>query len=218
MATIQQIIDRAQQKMYIAAGANVQIHAEDGMTEFLRSAYNTLFDSRWWQDYMVTETFELDGITGTVVGDLTDKIRKFTDIYAVFYDREEHALPVINSVHNPSNVRRRGIKVNPSPSSVFTVCPVDSTGPVHVTYRTRVPDTVWEEYDFDHEINMDDELLINLLCYDFMVDDGSNPEATQRFLQRFESRMRSITNNEMSQGISKSSQSSNVLTDWEPHA
>lgn len=217
MATINQLIVRIEERLALAAGLNVQIHAENRLIETLRSSYNILFDDFWWPEYTKSATYTLDGTTGQITTDVTNIIRRYADIQYVYYDQDEHPLPHLQRTTNPARIKTRCITPSGDPETVFKVYPVDTTGNVHVWYRTRIADSVWEDSEFDTEINMDDELLIYSVCYDFMVDDASNDMAAQKFLQKLNARLKQLRAQQYLSPISKRQQEYAATVDqWLP--
>lgn len=215
MATVAQLIERIEKRINLAAGMNVQVHAEDQLLEMLRHKYNTLFDGHWWQDYMVVETFALDGVTGQITGSLVNKILRYIDIHSVFLNGDAQPLPMRSTVVNP--VLNTANRVAPSTDNtkIFKVLPVDTAGDVHVWYRTRLSDDDWDITNAETtKVNMDDELLITGTVYDYLVDDASNEESARKYEQQYNARYDQLTLLGYQQGISKVNQAAGIATDW----
>jgi hypothetical protein len=216
MATIEQLITRIETNVSLAAGLDVQIHAEDALVTLLRNYYNAFFDYAWWEDYLITETLTLDGTTGTVTSDLTNKIRRFKDIYAVYYSTEVRPLPKKQNNVNPSLITKRCIGPTPDPTKVFKIYPIDTpTADIHIIYRTRIADEVWELPEVSTEINMDDELLVAAVSHHYLVTEGSNPDEAETYKGMMTSRLSQLTKAELSHAMSKSSQRTSFPLDWE---
>lgn len=217
MATIEQLVTRVELRLALAAGFDVQVHAEDRIIELIRHKYNVLFDDHWWLDYMTLETMTLDGTTGKVTTDLTEKIRRFSDIHSAYYDTDDYPMPRLSTVVNPTKFRVRAIFPLPNePTRVFQVRPINTTGDVHVWYRTKLADSVWEDGTYDTEVNMDEEVLILGSVYDFLSDDGTNERAELKFKNMFDSRLKQLRQLDMEQGLSKRSQALQSPPDrWE---
>jgi len=214
MAQIKELLYRVETRVALAQGLDVQIHAEERIIEIIRHKYNSVFDQMWWDDYMNLGTFQLDGTTGVVVEDLTNLIRRFHDIHSVFLENDDQPLPVASRAFNPNNIRRPSIISNSDVTKVFKVVPTDTTGPVYVWYRTVLPDSVWTDGAYETEVNMDAELIITGSCYDFLIDDGTNQAAADKFKALFDGRYKQLSGLEHHHNISKSSQGSSIPNDW----
>lgn len=215
MATIEQLINRIETEVSLAAGLDVQVHAEDALLAILRRYYNKFFEYAWWDDYLITETFTLDGTTGLITADISAKILSMRDIHSVFYDSDPKPLPRKQNNVNPSLIARRCISPTPDATKVFKVWPVDTTGDVHVTYRTKLTDAVWETPLVETEINMDDELLVTAVAYDYLTTEGSNDADAEKFKQATISRLSELTKGDLNGPISKTSQSVSYPTRWD---
>lgn len=185
MATIKSLIERAETRLFMLSGLNVQIHAEDQIAEMLRGVYNTLFDDFWHPDYTLFMTAHLDGTTGQITTDLTDVVLRYKDLHTVYYDEDETPLPRVTPGTSLGRVRRRSMMPSGDPATVFKIVPADTTGDVHIWYRTRISDDTWEDQDYDTVINMDDEVLMLGVMYEWLVNDDSNGSATKEYQQKF---------------------------------
>lgn len=215
MATIEQILRRVEIKLELAEGIDVQIHAEDKMLESIRTVYERLFNKNWWRNLMQNETLTLDGTTGQVVGDLSNRILRYDDIHSVFFDTDTRPLTLMTFGQNNSRVRYRAIAPSSDKTKVFKVVPADSVGPVNIWYRTRIAPSVWEQGQYDTEIPFDDNLMIAGVCAEFLIDEGINEAAAQRFAGEYADMFSDMLTNEFQGGISKTPQSgANALTEW----
>lgn len=216
MATIATLIERIEKRINLAAGIDVQTHGEEQMLEMLRHKYNTLFDTMWWYDYLTLETFTLDGSTGTITGDVTDKIRRFIDIHSVYLGGNSKPLPLLSIGSNPTLFTAEAIAPYTSDATkMFKVWPFDRSDEVHVWYRTRMSDDEWDIATAeDQNVNMDDELLITGTIYDYLVDDGSNDESAAKYERQYNARFEQLAKLSYQHGISKSDQSTSLPTQW----
>lgn len=216
MATVEQILTRVEKRISMAAGMDVQTHAEDQLLEMLRHKYTVLFDDIWWYDYLTLETFTLDGSTGLITGSVANKIRRFNDIHSVFLGGNSRPLPLLNIGSNPTlYIGESMAPYTTDATKMFKVYPIDRDDEVHVWYRTRLDDDDWDIAEAGTtNINMDDELLILGTVYDFLIDDGSNPDAATKYEQQYGARFQQLVNMSMQQGFSKFSQSNGIPTQW----
>lgn len=214
MATIEQIYNRCLSLLELQVGLDVQEHAEDKIIEIIRGVYQQLIDERWWDEFLFDETYELDGTTGAVVDDISDKILRFNDIQSVFLGDDSKPLPKMTMGQNTARVRSHVIRPHPNAEKVFRVYPKDTVGRVNVWYRPRLADSVWDNREYDTEVPLDDLLLIYGTCARYLIDDG-NTESATRYVTDFDRRYKQLTAHELEQGISKVPQHhSAVLSDW----
>lgn len=215
MATVASLITRVEKRLAMAAGIDVQIHAEETMLEMLRHKYNTLFDDRWWLNYLTLETFTLDGTTGTITGNVEDKIRRFIDIQGVFLGGNQRPLPLLTPNTNPILFMGEAVGPSTNAQKVFKVYPNDRAEDVHVWYRTRMSDDDWDIAVAETtEVNMDDELLILGTVYDYLTDDASNEVAVGKYEAQYNRRYQQLVSAEIELGVSKTDQARGIPTQW----
>lgn len=203
MATIKELIERIETRLFLASGLDVQTHAEDQIVEMLRGVYNTLFDDFWYPDHTLFMSATLDGSTGQVIEDLSTKILRFQDIHSVFWDHDQTPLPRILPGTSIGRIRTRSIMPSGDPRSVFRLFPNDETGPVHIWYKTKIDKSVWDDNNFDTVINFDDEVLMLGVVHEFLVNDDSNSEATKTYGAKFSARQKQIRDAQWNLPISK---------------
>jgi hypothetical protein len=202
MATIGQLIERLETRLQLASGLDTQILYENKIVEMIRSTYNGLFDEFWFPDYTLYATFDLQA-DGLVSEDLTNVIRRYDDIHSIYYDEEDKPLPRLLPGTNPNRLRTRCVVPHGDPAKLFRVFPLDEPAPLHVWYRTRIPDSVWESGNYDEVINMDDEVILHGVMFDFTTSDGSNAEDARKYLMKFEERKKQLKANQWNLGINK---------------
>lgn len=216
MATIKSLIERIETRLFMISGLDVQIHAEGQLEEMLRGVYNTLFDDFWHPDYTLYRSGQLDGSTGQITDDLTDVIRRFKDLHTIYYDEDEDPLPRVTPGTSLGRVRTRSVMPSGDPKTVFKIVPFDTTGPVHFWYRTKIADKVWEDQDYDTTINMDDEVLMLGVMYEWLVNDDSNQAATQEYRSKFLMRQQQMREAQWQIPLSKRKlERDGPLTRWE---
>ena len=217
MATIEEMLVRVQTSLSMAAGINVQTHAEDRLINTIRKAYNFMFDMQWWDEFLIVETFTLDGSTGMITGDVSAKIGRFIDIHSIYYENDSHQIPRLSSSENPLSLYDRRIAPVNSATKRFRVYPITTTGDVTVRYRTRITDATWDDVSAfsTTEINMDDMLVELFACANELGTDGTNDVAMKMFQQQLDARIKQLNRLENQQPISKSGGQYGVPTMWE---
>lgn len=216
MATIKSLIERIETRLFMLPGLDVQIHAEGQLEEMLRGVYNTLFDDFWHPDYTLFRSSTIDATTGQVTDDLSNIVLRYKDLHTVYWDEDEDPLPRVTPGASLGRIRRRSIMPSGDPKTVFKVVPVGETGPVHFWYRTKIADTVWENQDYDTVINMDDEVLMLGVVYEWLVNDDSNQAATQEYRAKYLMRQQQIREAQWQIPLSKRKlERDGPLTRWE---
>jgi hypothetical protein len=192
MAKLSELVTRTQQRLSMAEGLGVQVHAEDRIAEMIQHKFDTLFDLQFWPQFFTWGTYALDGTLGIVTTDLTTLIKDFEDIAVIFPESSEKALTKTTTRRNPFLVKgTRPLEYSGlaptdanKTSRVFQIWPKAATGNIIIGFRTK-PDT----FEPEDEIDFDDQALILGATYDYLEDDGTNPNGTQKFQGLFENRV-----------------------------
>ena len=181
MATIEQLLVRVEERLYLAAGIGVQIHIEDTYIGLIRAAYERLFTVRWWDDLVMDKTYTLDGTTGHTTAANTDDFIDIKDIYNIFLEDYPNPLPRRSRQRNPN--KQFGYCWAPTDVAgrVFKILPVTATGDVVVYYRKRLADSVWDNNEVTTEIPIDAELMTLTVCADAAVDAGLSQQIADKF-------------------------------------
>ncbi len=206
MATIEELVERVEKRLFLAAGIDVQTHAEDQIVEMIRGVYNTLFDDFWYPEYTKYMTLTLDGTTGNHTGDVSEQIRRFKDIHSVYYDTCDTPLPMLSIGGAIDEINTECVVPSDDPKKVFSILPIDSDLPVTVWYRTRIADSVWDNDEFNTQIPFDDDVLLYGVVYEFLVMDDSNPTATATYQSKYQGRQKQMRDAQWNIPISKRKQ------------
>jgi len=159
-----------------------------------------LFDEVFWPQFCTWRQYVLDGTLGVVTADLTDVIKRIEDIQVIFPTTSSNAAvtKMSPSVTNPYTfsgtvpIHYEGLSsaFTNKTTKVFRIWPLTATGTIALRHRTK-PDT----FVGTDEIDFDDQALILGAVYDYLEDDGTNPNATQKFQGLFETRVTQLKNN-----------------------
>jgi len=142
----------------------------------------------------------LDGTLGVVTVDLTSLVKRFDDLRVIYPDNSNTSLTRLSSTTtNPNNLtgttpihyEALGPTFSNKTTKVFNVWPRTATGNIDVQYRTK-PDT----FTPTDTIDFDDQALILGSVFDYLEDDGTNPNATQKFQLLFEARVKQLISND----------------------
>lgn len=215
MASIETLVERIETRLFLLSGLDVQIHAEEQIVEMLRGVYNAQFDDFWDQEYLLYQSYQLNGTTGIITGDLSSTVLRYKDIHSVYLDDHDTPLPKVTPGSNINHLRREAMMPSGNPASVFKVLPANTTGTVGIWYRTRIADAIWANNQYQTEINMDDELLLLGVVFEFLVNDDSNQSAAKMYAGKFAERKRTITEAQFQAPITKKKlDHDGPQTDW----
>ncbi len=181
----------------MVAGAGVQIYAENRIAEMIQHKFDVLFEERFWPQFNTWVIWTLDGTLGVVTDDLTDKVKRFVDVRVIFPANSNAALtkisaltqnPFVLSGSTPIHYDALGPNDSNKTQKVFFIWPKTSTGDIVAQYRTK-PET----FTANDVVDFDDQALILGATFDYLEDDGTNPNATTKFQTLFESRVEQLT-------------------------
>jgi len=182
----------------MVAGTGVQTYAEDRIAEMIQHKFDVLFEEVFWPQFLTWATWTLDGTLGVITTDVTALLKRFEDIRVVFPTGSNTPLtkmsplttnPFELSGTTPIHYEALGPTDANKVVRVFQIWPKAATGTIVVQYRTR-PDT----FVATDEIDFDDQALILGAVFDYLEDDGTNPNATQKFQFLFEARVTQLKN------------------------
>ena len=198
MSTLTELITRTADRLSMVAGTGVQIYAEDRIAEMIQHKFDVLFKEEFWPQFLTWEILTLDGTLGIVTKDLTDLLKDFTDIRVIFPESSSIALtkmaalatnPFELSGTTPIHYESLGpVDVNKI-AKVFQIWPKTSTGNIIIQYKTKPA-----IFTAEGVIDFDDQALILGATYDYLEDDGTNPNASQKFQSLFEARVMQLKN------------------------
>lgn len=195
--TLQNLTQQTIRKLSLYSGVDVQIYAEDRIADMIVDAYNELIEERFWTDCMQWNEFNLSGSLGIVNENVSTYIKDFNDIECIFseYNKRQQ----LRKAHNTTipqiidgNVPQLYTK-SANPNKIFAVIPYNATGKLYVRSRSKV--TTFYPQDI---VPFDKLALIYKVCWQYTVDDGSNPAEQQKFKQLFDNRMQELRANDTS--------------------
>lgn len=183
MATAREIVDEAMRIIGEAAGAGVQIHAEDGMLETVNRVARLAFTRYSWDQFIHWQELELDGSTGLVTAsDAFEDVKGLQDFLAIYREGEDVQIPKLARTVNPFVLT--GSRVLCWSSLVAThpnyqgkrlqFYPLTATGTLNVC--TRVDPS---PYTWDDEIALDQDILVAGTAWITLMGDDLNPGAAE---------------------------------------
>ena len=180
----------------MVSGPGVQTYAEDTVKEMIQHKFDVLFEEVFWPQFCNWYQWTLDETLGIVTTDLTDILKRFEDIQVIFPENSNTSLTKLSNLTTnpftlngttPIHYAALGPGDANKSSRRFHVWPKSATGDIVVRVRTK-PDT----FVSTDEIDFDDQALILGAVYDYLEDDGTNPNATQKFQNLFEGRVNQL--------------------------
>lgn len=186
MITLRDAKDRTLRRMSIASGLDVQVYAEEPLTEIINHKITAIFDLAWWPQYMNSETLTL--LAGIVQSDLSTKLKGINDLRFVYLGSCPDPLPRLASYVNPSAVYLPSVVADSDATKVFKVIGNFSDTSCTIVYRKR-PDPVSAD---DDQILMDDQLIILGSAYDYLNSLGTGTGEEDKLLQMFQSRLNTV--------------------------
>jgi hypothetical protein len=179
MITFGDIVTKVLQRLALVEGLDAQIYAEPRIQLAIQHKFDMIFREYWLPDYTTyQEQFDLDGVTGQITGDLTDKLNDWRDLHSVFWENSHKPLPIAPMSARDVDIQYPSIRPQgTNKAKWFRLLPANTVGKVWITYRTKPKDF---EQDED-VIYLDTQLLMLGTCWDILEDDGTNPGAADKF-------------------------------------
>ena len=178
MATLRYFIDKVLTRLSMEGGVDTQIYTEQRIVMAIQYRFDYLFLRYWMEQFMTfNDRYVLDNVTGTVVGDLSAKIKRIVDVRCVWNDFTPYPLPRAPTDVRIQDITDPCIQTVVDKTKVFRILPITSTGAVEITYRTKPNNFVGD----GDEVDMDESLMIYGVAADILDDDGTNPGAADKF-------------------------------------
>jgi len=212
MITFGQIVTRVLQRLALVEGLDAQIYAEPRIQLAVQHKFDLLFREYWIPEYTTwQEQFDLDGVNGVVTADLSTRIKDFRDIHSVFWEGSHKPMPIAPLSTRDSDVTYPSLRqLGTNTTKWFKVLPTNTSGKVHVSYRTKPPDF----QDDGDQIHMDQQLLLLGSCWDVLEDDGTNPGASDKFRVLFQDALSQFNRQQHNIPLDSISSSRGVWNRW----
>ncbi len=191
--TLSELTSRVLSRISMVTGTDTQLYAEDRVAEMIQHKFDVLFDEAWWPQFLFWRQDTLDGTLGVVTVDLTNILKRFDDVRFIYPANSNSVIPGLSAAQNPYNLSGTTPiafgELN-DPTKVFNIWPHSAIGSIEWTGRTK-PD----KFNPTDVINFDEQVLVLGAAFDYLEDDGTNINATQKFQVLFESRAEQLKNN-----------------------
>ena len=209
MATFADLITRTMTRVRLQGGLDVQTYAQPLIAEMLQHKFDTLFDRRFWKHLRLYESFSLNGTTGKVPIDISDRIKRFADIRYIWPEGYRRPIPELPGNVNVSHVTMICYRPDGDATKVFQVLPKTSVFNIEVCYRTKL-----DSFVEDDEVPMDDQLMIMGAAYDYAVDKGADETTVQKFLNMYMDRLQALEKLEDTNSYSMHSPTATSVNEW----
>lgn len=187
--TLDELTTEVQSAIFQAAGLNVQVYSEDIIQRKIINAF-IMFASDpdySWKRFDTYTTRTLDG-SGYPTVSLATVFNSFDDISNIYPSGSNRPLVSGSIPGNPL------LPTGTTPASyifdtahLIRVIPITSTGDIVVVGKTYP--VVFQNTD---TVPFDYIALSSYVAWQYMVDDGANPQSAEVFRQQFETRMKQL--------------------------
>jgi hypothetical protein len=190
------LLAKVETELSQVSGYGTQTYGDDRILQLIWNTFQVCAKKVWWPHLMQWNQYALDGVTGKPT--TAQKAVVFGDIRAVFPPQASsmrgRPLSRLPNDLNPfalvGAVARyiEGLDgVTNEDAKVFRVWPLTATGSVAVHERV-IPATFLPT----DNVPFDDLALIYGACWQYFVDDGSNPRSEVKFQDLYNLRMKQL--------------------------
>ena len=194
-------------------GVGVQLYAEDRLVDMIQHKFEELAIRDWWPWLMSWVTLTLDGVTGSHTTDLSSTVRDHRDIRAIFIDGRRNPMKKLPTTVNPyllSGTTPMYYELINSPTKLFKVWPITATGTLYAHVRT-----IAARYNISTtEVPFDPEALVLGTAYDYLVDDGTNPDASNKMRDMFDARVNELLKQNVGKNLTLNPDGIDVVNTW----
>jgi len=201
--TLSELITDTQERLSLVTGSGVQTYSEDRIAAMIQHKFDVLFSDVFWPQHLKWRTSTLDGTLGVVTdSDLADELVDFNDIQSIYVSGSNTPLTQLAGTVNPlilsgtTPIHYTALtRDDDNAAKVFFIYPKTSTGNIDWSYRHH-PKAGTDDRKFisTDEVPFDQHALVLGSSFDYLEDDGTNPNATQKFQAMFESRITQLKN------------------------
>lgn len=213
--TLQDILTRVQNDLYQAAGPSVQLYSENLIVQKISDTFIMLANDPEirWKQFRIFNRFTLDGTTGRTTVALNTIFKAFGDIYSIFPDKASRPLTYLGSSDNPYLLTgTRPLKYIRDSVDIVRVIPATATGDIITVGKSvrQPPFILTDVIPFDYIA------ISNHVCWQYAVDDGSNPAMAEKFKTLFEARYKEIQKEEITEPIQLNAGGDQIPNQWYP--
>jgi hypothetical protein len=132
-----------------------------------------------------------------VSDDLKTILKDVKDVFGIFPEKGSQPLPGLDQLSNPfilTGTRPRfheKVIIDATKGHYFRVWPKTATGKITVIGRTK-PDN----FDPQDEVSFDADVLVSWATWDYLVDDGHNPDQADKHQKFWVDRLQQLKNDD----------------------
>lgn len=207
--TMQDVVNGVLNELRYAPGRDVQIHLQSSIIQDASMLYRTLMMKYRWRDFMYLTTVTIDATTGEPIEDLTAVLDRYSNILALYRDKEAQPLPFAPALINPTRYNRPCIMPSNTPNKIFSVWPHRASTCFLWSRKYRQID-----FELDNEVPFYMDLLVLGTAYQLSVKSGVNLELTKAISQQFENLLNSYVDQEIKAQYQTNQYQGDIPMEW----
>lgn len=203
-ATIREIVNEALTVVGEVSGPGVQMYEDDRMKADAVRAFNMMFKKYNWHQYIKWFRVTLDGVTGTTVENLFERVMDFEDFIAVYRDGESTPLPIAPARMNPFSFTAGSnattmfwTSLNATdpnyPKKKLLFYPAMSTGFINVVAKVYPLKPGAIQFDWADTFYLDKDMLVYATAFMTLSGDDLNAGAADVVRNLMEMKYRDVT-------------------------
>jgi hypothetical protein len=206
--TMQDVVDGVLNEMRFAPGRDVQIHLQSSIVQDASMFYRAMMMKYIWRDFMTIFETDIDGTTGRPVSSMVPYIDRFSNILAVYKDKETYALPFAPALTNPAQYNRSAITPAPAPY-IFQIWPHKA---MHVIVQSRMFKD--SDFDLDDPVPFYKDILVIGTSLALATKSGINMELVGLLKQQLSELIDMYTLQEIKSTYQVNPQFGSIPTEW----
>lgn len=224
--TIREIVTDAQELLGDVPGAGVQTYADDRMMRDCIRAFEMFHKKYPWEQFTSWTKCPLDGTTGKIVDPIFQHLKDFEDILAVFPEKSNFEIPVLDRRRNPDTLTgSRGLFWTSLPTidpdyqyKRIQLIPATSTQSIVVCWRhyPRSFGTTGQmsPWDWDDVMDLDDAMLVHAVAWLTLSSDDINSNSAQDQQNLADDRFNEVTMNLARRKLTPSPSGGGIPNTW----
>lgn len=207
MTTVRVIVNEATRRLRQTSGTHVQQYTEPQLVDIVNGIFVSIFERYNFSLYHRFSAFNLTGIDGYLLEDMSSFIKQPNDIIRIMDDNDV-TIDKTKFVVNPLRLvgtRPLAYSYDSNPQRLLQFYPLEATGIVYIHYKARpvLP------FDLEDDIPLPKDLFVSGACADYLKSDGANPDDANKFVAMFDTQLKTLLGNEAAAGVPSSAQ--NIL-------
>jgi hypothetical protein len=170
--------------------------------------YRAMMMKYVWRDYMNIFETDIDGTTGRPVSSVVPYLDRFSNLLAVYKDKERNALPYAPAKVNPNTFIRPCISPAPVPY-IFQVWPHKA---MHVVVQARLFTDA--DFELDDVVPFYKDLMVMGTALSLATKSGINMELAALFKQQLGELIDLYTSQEIKDSYQVNPQYDAIPTEW----